>query len=85
MRGPEQPEPLDPVHEAAGKVVEALSEYDLQVALTVLTNVCGQVVAALAEGRPSEVQRQGTSLAENIKRAAIAKLLHDDEQRRSGT
>lgn len=82
MQGPEQSQSIDPVREAAGKVIEALGEHDLQTALTVLTNVCGQVVAAMAEGRPSEVQRQGTSLAESIKRAAIAKLLHDDERGR---
>lgn len=63
-------------------VVDALGECDIESALTVICNLAGQLVAVLSGGIPSRVQSHGNNLAENIKKAAIVKLLYDDDQRR---
>ena len=68
--------------ELSQKICETLDEYDTETALAVLVGVCGQVLAHLAQGIPSRIQSQGSALAANIKAAAIAKILHDDEVRR---
>lgn len=73
----------DEVERVTGVVLEALGTCDLESALTVVCNIAGHLVAALSEGKPSGVQQHGDSVAENIKKAAIAKLLHDDKQRRA--
>lgn len=63
-------------------IVDALDEVDLESALTVICNLAGQLVCALAEGRPSGIKEHGKDMAENIMKAAIAKALHDDQKRR---
>lgn len=63
-------------------VVDALGECDVESALTVVCNLAGQLVAMLSGGVPSRVQSHANNLAENIKKAAIVKLLYDDDQRR---
>ena len=63
-------------------IVAALGTVDLETALTVVCNLAGQIVATLSEGRPSGIQAHADSLAENIKKAAILKMLHDDDARR---
>lgn len=72
----------DEVTRITNAILEALGTCDLESALTVVCNIGGHLVAALADGQPSGIQRHGDSVAENIKKAAIAKLLHDDQQRR---
>ena len=72
----------DPVVDTTNKIVEALGEVDLEVALTVVCNLAGQLVAELSDGKPSLVAVHGESVAENIKKAALIKLLHDDAERR---
>ncbi len=55
---------------------------DVESALTVVCSLAGQLVAALSEGRPSGITKHTESLAENIRRAAIAKLLCDDSKKK---
>lgn len=64
-------------------VLQALGTCDMETAVTVLTNILGHVVAEMSQGRPSEVQKVGHRVAETVKMAAIAKLLHEDDQRRA--
>lgn len=72
----------DEVERITNVMMEALGECDLESALTVLCNLAGQLVATMSEGKPSLVQRHGNIIAENVKKAAIAKLLYDDEKTR---
>lgn len=58
---------------------------DLESALTVLCGILGHLVATLAEGQLVMVSRHALSVGENVRRAAVAKLLYDDEQRRKET
>lgn len=70
----------DEVTRITNVIVEALGDVDLESALTVVCNLAGQLIAGLSEGRPSAIQAHGDSVAENIKKAAIIKLLHDDQK-----
>lgn len=72
----------DEVVRITNAVVDALGTADLESALTVVCNIGGQLVAALSDGKPSAIREHAKSLTENIMRAAIAKVLHDDTQRR---
>ena len=63
-------------------IMEQIGNTDVESALTVICNLAGQLVASLSEGKPSGVKAHTDSLAENIRCAAIAKLLHDDDQTR---
>ena len=72
----------DQVEVITNKIVVELGSVDLETALTVICSLAGQVVAALSEGRPSSIQAHADSLASNIKKAAIIKMLHDDDERR---
>lgn len=72
----------DEVTRITNAVVEALGTCDIESALTVVCNLGGQLIAHLSGGQPSKVQAYGNSVAENMKKAAITKLFHDDEQRR---
>ena len=65
-------------------VIESLGPIDLESGLTVMVNITGQLVAALSNGKPSEVQRHAESVSTGIKAAALTKLLHDDSKRREG-
>lgn len=69
----------DEVLRITNNIIEQLGECDLESALTVLCGLTGQIVAELSNGQPSEVKRHANSVAENIRKAAIAKLLHDNE------
>jgi len=75
------PDPQEVVR-ITNAVVDALGECDRESALTVLCNLCGQLVASLSGGRPSAVKDHSKSIAENIMKAALIKLIHDDEKRR---
>lgn len=72
----------DEVTRITNAVMEQMGECDLESALTVLCNILGQCVATLADGKPSAIQRHGDSIAENVKKAAIARMWADDEKRR---
>ena len=72
----------DEVQRITDVIMESLGECDLESALTVICGLAGHCVAALAEGSPAGVQRHASSVAESIRKAAIAKLVYDDEQRR---
>jgi hypothetical protein len=63
-------------------IMNQLGTVDLTSALTVVCNLAGQLVAAQSDRKPSLVQRYGNLVAENVKRAALAKLIFDDDQRR---
>ncbi len=63
-------------------IVEELGTVDLDTALLVLSNLCGQIIANISEGRPSQVKTGCETLSENVKKAAIAKMVYDDERRR---
>lgn len=71
------------VPQKTNAVLLALGDCDLETALTVLCSILGHCVAAMSEQKPSLVQKYGTAVAENVKKAAIAKLLHEDAQRRN--
>ena len=72
----------DEVDRITNTIVTELGGVDLESVLTVLCNLTGQVVCSLADGKPSGIQAHGNSVAENIKKAAIAKMIHDDDKRR---
>lgn len=78
-RGPDPEE----VERITNVIVEELGDMDLESALTVVCNLAGQLVCTLAQGRPSGIQEHGDNMAENIKKAAITKMLHDDDERRA--
>ena len=64
-------------------IICAVGDCEIKSALTAICNIAGQLVAHLSDGKPSEVKRKTESIAENIRMAAIAKLLHDDDARRA--
>ncbi len=69
--------------EITNKMMEVLGTVPIEHALTAMSNLCGQIVAHQSEGKPSEVKRITNCIAEAIRTAAIAKLLHNDDQRRA--
>ncbi len=72
----------DEIVETTNKVVDALNAVDLDTSLAVLSNLSGQIIADMAHGQPSAIKTGCATMVENIRRAAIAKLMHDDEERR---
>lgn len=76
------PDPAE-IERITNVIVEELGDVDLESALTVVCNLAGQLVCTLAQGRPSGIQEHGDNMAENIKKAAIAKMFHDDDKRRA--
>lgn len=75
------PDP-DEVTRVTNVIVDALGSVDLESALTVVCNIAGQLICALSEDKPSLIQQHGNMVAENVKKAAITKLLYDDANRR---
>ena len=72
----------DEIARITNVIVDALGGVDLESALTVVYNLAGQLVCALAKGQPSGIKEHGNDMANNIMKAAIAKALHDDAKRR---
>lgn len=72
----------DEVTRLTNIIMGQIGTTDVESALTVICNLAGQLVASLSEGKPSGVKEYSISLAENIRFAAITKLLHDDEKKR---
>ncbi len=74
---------IDPLEDEVTRltniIMGQIGSLDVESALCVLCNLAGQLVASLAEGRPSGILEHTTSLAGNIRRAAITKILYDDE------
>lgn len=75
------PNPAE-VERLTNVICETLGDVDLESILTVLCNLLGQLVCTLADGKPSGIQAHGDCIAENVKKAAIAKMIHDDDERR---
>ncbi len=71
----------DEVTRITEKIVEELGAIDLESGLTVICNLAGQLVCALAGGRPTGIKIYAESLAKNIITAAVTKMLHDDAVR----
>ncbi len=72
----------DEVTRITNIIMEQIGETDVESALTVVCNLAGQLVASLAEGTPSGIKKHSDFLTENIRRAAITKILHDDAKTR---
>ncbi len=68
--------------EITNKMMEMLGTVPIEHALTAMSNLCGQIVAHQSDGKPSEVKHITNCIAEAIRTAAIAKLLHADNARR---
>ncbi len=82
---PVPPSLQDEVGRVTGIIMEHIGQTDIESALTVVCNLAGQLVASVADGRPSEIMSLTEGLLENIRRAAITKILHDDAIARKGT
>lgn len=72
----------DEVSQITDAILAKIGQCDLESALTVVCNIAGQLIAGLSEGRPSGIKAHSESVAENIRRAAIAKLLYEDARNR---
>ncbi len=72
----------DEVTRLTGIIMEQIGNTDVESALTVVCNLAGHLVASLAEGKPSGIQKHSEALIENIRRAAITKILYDDAKAR---
>jgi len=81
MSGIEKNNP-DEATRITNAIVEGLGNCDLETALMVVCGIAGQLVAHMAEGNFTEVDSHATCLSLNIKRAAMAKMLHDDDKKR---
>ncbi len=77
-KGPNQAD----VQRITNLVVDQLGTVEMDVALTVICNLAGQLLCALCEGQPMNVKTKGDIVLQNIRRAAMAKMIYDDEQRR---
>lgn len=73
--------PKSDVTEMTNKIVDQLGTCDLDTALMVLCNLLGQVIAAQSDMKPSLIQKIGDNVAENVKAAAIKKIMHDNDAR----
>jgi len=80
---PAPPAPFqDEVARVTNIIMEQIGKSDVESALTVVCNLAGQFVASITDGRPSEIQKYTDSLADNIRRVAITKILYDDAKAR---
>lgn len=72
----------DPLQDEAARltniIIDQIGTLNVEIALTVVCNIAGQLVAFLSEGKPSGIRVHAKSLTENIRHAAITKILHDD-------
>ena len=71
------------VERATNIIIKGLGDMDLENSLTVICNLAGQLVCALADGKPSGVKLHANNVAEHIKTAALIKMVHDDNLRRA--
>ncbi len=72
----------DEVSRVTNIIMAQIGETDIESALTVVCNLAGQLVASVADGRPSAIREHTEGLLENIQRAAITKILYDDAKAR---
>ncbi len=63
-------------------IMDQIGQHEVGAALTVVCNLAGQLIASLADGQPSAIQKWSDSLGENMRQAAITKILHDDAKAR---
>jgi len=63
-------------------IIEACGPVDLESALTAICNLAGQLVAALANGNPTDIRMHGDSVCSHIRKVATAKMLYDDQKAR---
>ena len=86
MDKPPVPSSEDPLQDEVARltniIMEQIGNTDVESALCVVCNLAGQLVASLSEGKPSGIKMHTESLAENIRQAAITKLLYDDAKLR---
>lgn len=86
MANPPTPPAPPPLQDEVGRITSIIMEHigplDVESALTVVCNLAGQLVASVAAGQPSAIRSHSEGLLENIRRAAITKLLYDDSQAR---
>lgn len=68
---------IDPMMELANTIIDACNNYDVQTTLTVLSNVVGQCVAAMAEATPAKVIEHVGNFAAAVHLAANKKLMYD--------
>ena len=66
-------------------IMDQIGQHEVGAALTVICNLAGQLVASLSDGQPSQIQKWTESFAENVRQAAITKILHDDAKTRKET
>ncbi len=71
------------VERVTNVIIKGLGDMDLASALTVICNLAGQLVCALAEGDASKVQLHANNVAAHVKTAALIKLVHDENLRRA--
>lgn len=86
MADPSPPPAPPPFQDEVGRItsiiMEQIGRLDVESALTVVCNLAGQLVASVADGQPSAIRSHSEGLLENIRRAAITKILYDDSQAR---
>ncbi len=63
-------------------IMDQIGQHEIGAALTVVCNLAGQLVASVSDGQSSQIKKWTESFAENVRQAAIAKLLHDDAKAR---
>lgn len=66
----------------AREVLAVIGQSDLETGVSVLTNILGQIVAAISEGQLRLIDEASSNIAHNIKICAMNKLLVDDDKRR---
>lgn len=78
-------EPVDmvKVQKLTSRIVKVMRTYSSMEIMTVLINLTGQMLAQITGGTPSGIQNEGNNVAEAIKKAAIAKIIHDDNAKRA--
>ncbi len=81
--GPEDggPNP-DEVKRLTDAIIDSCGDVDLETALTAICNLAGQLVAALAEGNPTNIKMHSDSVCFHIRKVATAKMLYDDQKAR---
>lgn len=66
------------------EVIAEIGQCSVEEGLTVLCNLAGQLVAQLSAGKLNDVPKHAVNVGQNVQRVAMAKLIHDDDERRKG-
>ncbi|AAT69503.1 gp27 [Alphaproteobacteria phage PhiJL001] len=70
------------IQDLSKEVTKVLAGQDLEIAMTVMVGMVGQLVCHLREGNLAEIEKESQAVAINVRRAAIAKAIHDADQKR---